>query len=259
MIPNYPENEVLLYDLGNRPASYDFVTCLATSIALGVKHVRFVYGHGWKPKNYTLKQAEERWLSIVEPATALFGITYSIGERYGVEINHMLRAAIETFNRTGKIGKIIVPWVPKDYITITLRNSRNPERNSRDEEWLKFADRMKKSGRKVVIIRDWDEQPLDLYDRMKLYTGARMNLMVINGPLTLCIHSDAPYISMRTIGCENSGSTSPSFSAKNGITPGFQFPWANERQRLSYLDDTESNLLAEYNEFCKFDERKKAA
>ena len=259
MIPNYPENEVLLYDLGNRPASYDFVTCLATSIALGVKHVRFVYGHGWKPKNYTLKQAEERWLSIVEPASALFGIKYSIGERYGVEINHMLRAAIETFNRTGKIGKIIVPWVPKDYITITLRSSRNPERNSRDEEWLKFADRMKKSGRKVVIIRDWDEQPLDLYDRMKLYAGATMNLMVINGPLTLCIHSDAPYISMRTIGCENSGSTSPSFSAKNGITPGFQFPWANSNQRLSYLDDTAQNIEAEYLAMERLIEERKAA
>ena len=246
MIPNYPENEVLLYDLGNRPASYDFVTCLATSIALGVKHVRFVYGHGWKPKNYTLEQAKERWLSIVEPASALFGITYSIGERYGTEINHMLGVAIETYNRIGNIGKITVPCVPKDYITITLRNSRNPERNSKDAEWLKFAARMKQSGRKVVIIRDWDEQPLDLYDRMKLYAGATMNLMVINGPLTLCIHSDAPYISMRTIGCENSGSTSPSFSTKNGITPGFQFPWANSNQRLSYLDDTFTNILAEY-------------
>ena len=241
----YHENEVLLYDLGNRPASYDFVTCLATSIALGCRHVRFVYGK-WKPKNYTLEQARQRWCSIVEPACALFGIRYSIGERYGTEVNHLLRAATETYNRTGRIGKIVIPCAPKDYLTITLRNSRNPERNSKDEEWLKFAARMKQSGQKVVIIRDWDEKPLDIYDRMKLYANARMNLMVINGPLTLCIHSDAPYISMRTIGCENSGSTSPAFSAKNGITPGFQFPWANVDQRLCYLDDTAQNIEAEY-------------
>ena len=255
---NYPENEVLLYDLGNRPASYDFVTCLATSIAFGCKHVRFVYGR-WKPKNYTLEQAKERWFSIVEPASALFGIGYSIGERTGTEINHMLKAAIETYKQTGRIGKITVPCVPKDYITITLRNSRNPERNSKDAEWLKFAARMKQSGRKVVVIRDWDEKPLDLHDRMKLYAGARMNLMVINGPLTLCIHSDAPYISMRTIGCENSGSTSPSFSAKNGITPGFQFPWAKVNQRLSYLDDTAENIEEEFLTMEKLMQERKAA
>src|SRR3990167_9236610 len=238
----YADNEILLYDLGNRPASYDFVTCMATAIAFGCKHVQFVYGQ-WKPKNYTLKQAEERWRSIVEPASALFGLTYSIGERRGVEVNHMLRAAIETYKRTGRIGKIIVPAESKDYVTLTLRKSRNPERDSKDAEWMKFAERC---DRKCIIIRDWDERPISLDDRMKLYAGAYLNMMVINGPLTLCLHSDAPYVSMRTIGCENSGSTSPSFSAKNGITPGFQFPWAARNQRLSYLDDTADNIMVEY-------------
>ncbi len=47
----YADSEILLYDLGNRPASFDFVTCLATAIAMGCKHVRFVLGR-WKPKNY---------------------------------------------------------------------------------------------------------------------------------------------------------------------------------------------------------------
>src|SRR3990167_7691516 len=110
---DYANNEILLYDMGNRPASYDFVTCLATAIALGCKHVRFVYGQ-WKPKNYSLKQAEERWQSIVKPAVALYGLTYSIGERRGIEVNHMLRASIETYKQTGRIGKIIVPVKAKD-------------------------------------------------------------------------------------------------------------------------------------------------
>ena len=250
---NYENNEILLYDLGNRPASYDFVTCLATSIALGIKHVRFVYGK-WKPKNYTLEQAEQRWLSIVQPAVALYGLTYSIGERKGVEVNHMLRAAIEVYKQTGRIGKIPTPCVAKDYVTLTLRKSRNPERDSNEEESLKFAEQC---DRKVIIIRDWDERRLDLYDRMKLYANAYMNIMVINGPLTLCIHSDAPYISMRTIGCERSGSTAPAFSAGNGITPGFQFPWANANQRLSYLTDTCKNMMQEYQDIQK-SERKVA-
>ena len=252
---NYAENEVLLYDLGNRPASFDFVTCLATAIGLGCKHVRFVYG-SWKPKNYTLKQAEERWRSIVEPASALFGVGYSIGPRYGIEVNHMLYAAIHSYKDTSRIGKIATPCQSKGYVTVTLRESRNPERNSKEVEWLEFASFC---DRKVIVLRDNEDSALSLHDRMKLYAGAYLNMMVINGPLTLCIHSDAPYVSMRTIGCERSGSTSPKFSAKNGITPGFQFPWANSHQKLSYLDDTCENIEAEYRAMCGVIDERKAA
>lgn len=249
------KNEVLLYDLSNRPASFDFVTCLATSIALGVKHVRFVYG-GWKKKNYTLKQAEERWRSIVEPACALYGIPYTIGERFGVEVNHMLRAAIETYKQTGRIGKMTAKCESHGYVTVTLRNSRNPERDSKEAEWRKFAARC---DRKVIILPDNEAQYLSLGDRMRLYSRAYLNMMVINGPLTLCIHSDAPYVSMRTIGCERSGSTAPAFSKANGIVPGFQFPWANANQRLSYLDDTAENIEAEYLAFGRVIAQRRAA
>lgn len=239
---DYADNEILNYDLGFRPASFDFVTCLSTAKALGIKHVRFVLGR-WKKKNYTLEQAEERYRSIVEPAVALFGLTYSVGDPAGIPVSHFFTAALEVYKKTGKTGKIIVPCVAKDYVTVTLRKSRNPERDSKEDEWLKWAAQC---NRKVIILRDYDERPLDLADRMQLYAGAYMNLMVINGPLTLCIHSDAPYISMRTIGCERSGSTSPSFMKQLGITNGFQFPWANARQKLSYLDDTVENIEAEY-------------
>lgn len=247
------DSEVLLYDLSNRPASYDVVTCIAASIALGIKHVRFVYGQGWKPKNYTLKQAEERWRDIVEPAPALFGLTASIGERKGLEVPHPLRTATEVYNRTGRIGKISVECVPKDYVTLTLRKSRNPERDSNEEESRKFA---RECDRKVIIVPDNEDGSLSLHDRMTLYAGAYVNIMVMNGPATLCFHSDAPYIVMRVIGCEKSGSTSPASSKANGIYPGFQFPWAGERQKLSYLTDTAENISHEYRLMC---EQRKAA
>lgn len=251
----YADNEILLYDLSNRPASFDFVTCLATATALGMKHVRFVYG-AWKKKNYSLAQAERRWRSIVEPAAALYGVDYSIGDRRGVEINHLLAAATACYRKTGKIGKIITPCVAGDYVTITLRQSRNPERDSKEAEWRKFAERC---DRKCIILPDNESGELHLHDRMKLYAGAYLNMMVINGPLTLCLHSDAPYVSMRTIGCERSGSTSPAFSKANGITPGFQFPWANINQRLSYLDDTCENIESEYLAMQGVIEQRRAA
>lgn len=255
MIEFTPE-EVLLYDLSNRPASFDFVTCLATATAIGCKHVRFVYGR-WKRKNYSTAQAEARWKSIVEPAVALYGLTYSIGERYGTEVNHLLAAAVACYRNTGKIGKISVPCVAGEYVTATLRKSRNPERDSKESEWREFAARC---DRKVIIIPDNEDGSLSITDRMKLYAGAYLNMMVINGPLTLCIHSDAPYVSMRTIGCERSGSTSPAqITGLTGISEGFQFPWANANQRLSYLDDTADNIEAEYKAMCGVIERRKAA
>lgn len=251
----FADREILLWDMGNRPASFDVVTCIASAIALGCRHVRFVYGQ-WKPKNYTIKQAEERWSSIVEPAPALYGLTYSLGERRGIEVSHMLGDAIRIYKHLGRLGKIIVPAAAKDYVTLTLRKSRNPERDSNEEESRKWAAQC---DRKVVILRDNEDSHLALHDRMALYAGAYMNIMVINGPVTLCFHSDAPYICMRTIGCERSGSTAPRFSAANGITPGFQFPWANEHQRLSYLTDTAENIEAEYRAMERVIENRRAA
>jgi hypothetical protein len=249
-------NEILLYDLSNRPASFDFITCLATATALGCNHVRFVYGQ-WKRKNYSLQQAEQRWRSIVEPASSLYGLDYSIGEREGLEVNHLLAAAVACYKQTGRIGKIQYPCKRGEYVTVTLRDSRDAERNSKNEEWEKFA---KRCDRKVVILRDNEDGSLHLHDRMKIYANAYLNMMVINGPLTLCIHSDAPYVSMRTIGGVNSGSTSPQqITRLTGITEGFQFPWAGPHQKLSYLDDTFENIMHEYRLYDEAQQQRRAA
>lgn len=233
-----PDNEILLYDLSNRPASFDFVTCLATATAFGVKHVRFVLG-GWKPKNY--HDPVDRFISIVEPACALYGLDYSVGERRGMEIPHILRYATQCYQEHGRIGKIKQECRAGDYVTVTLRKSRTPERDSNEAEWMKFVE---KTNYFVEVLVDGEKIPLA--ERMKLYAGAKMNFFVMNGPATLCFHSDAPYLVMKTIGGPNSGSTSPESSKVNGIYPGFQFPWANQNQRLSYKEDTCENIYAEW-------------
>ncbi len=233
---------IALYNLADRPASFDFVTWCAIAKTHGADHVRFVVGK-WKPKNYT--NPEQRFKTIVEPACKLWGLPYSIGEPAGEHFSHYLHKAIRAYHQHGGIAKIPIAVEPRDYITITLRKSRTFQRNSNEGEWMKFAKRCKD---RVVIIRDFDERPIFLDDRMHLYAHAKQNLMVINGPLTLCIHSDAPYISMRTIGCEKSGSTSPVHMEALGITTGFQFPWANASQRLFYTNDTCAEIERAYEE-----------
>jgi hypothetical protein len=174
----------------------------------------------------------------------------------GIEYNHMIYAAIKTYKDTGRIGKIVNRCVSNGYVTVTLRKSRNPNRDSKDAEWRKFAD---KCDREVIIVPDNEDGSFPLKERMTLYAGAHLNMGVMNGPMTLLFHSDAPYVVMRTIGCVNSGSTSPEFSRKNGITPEFQFPWANYDQRLSYLDDSEANIMSEYMAFERLHAEKRAA
>lgn len=241
---NFADEEIALYDLGNRPASYDVMTCLSVATAHGAKHLRLVLNNGWKPKNYNKKQAVERFISIVEPVAELFGLDYSVGDRRGIEYGHVLGSAIKAYKQLGRIGMIPRACSPSNYVTITMRKSRTPERDSNEEEWMKFASRLKMQS---VIIPDWDEKPISMEQRWDLYANARMNFMVINGPITLCFHSEAPYLCMKTIGGANSAITSPTQMAAMGITPGFQFPWANHNQRLSYLPDTCENIEAEWS------------
>lgn len=236
-----------LYDLSNRPATFDIAQFCAVAGAYGVDHIRFVLG-GWKKKNYTIEQAEQRYRSIVEPMPALFGMTYSVGPREGKEFNHMINAVMAVYAAEGKIGRIKYPCVDKGYVTVTLRNSRTPERNTQDAEWDKFAE---SCDREVIFVPDYDDEPISLQDRMELYAGAHVNMMVANGPGALCMFSDAPFISMRTIGCEKSASAAPWFMERLGITPGYQFQWLRPNQRLSYLDDTAENIMAEYTAFTE--------
>lgn len=233
---------VLLYDMAVKPATFDIVPCLATGIARGARSVRFVLGK-WMPKDYSQAQAEQRFKSIILPMPALFGLPCSIGEPEGTKYSHLTSSALMTYCDTKALGKITMPCVDKGYVTITLRRSRTSMRDSHDNEWRAFAKRL---DRKVVFIPDYEQTPIGLHERMQLYAGAHMNFFVNNGPLTLCIYSDAPYLSMRTIQGEGSGAASPKFMAAVGIKPGFQYPWARPNQRLSYLDDTADNIAAEY-------------
>lgn len=244
---DFTQSEIALYDLGERPATFDILTFLAGAKTCGAKHVRFVYG-AWKPKNYTIRQAEERFLSIVAPSVTLYGMTYSIGERAGVSYTHFIKSLILHYNKAKRIAKIEYPIEPKGYITITLRRSRSPQRNSNTTEWRKFASTV---AREVVLIQDYEDQPIELMERMKLYARAEMNLMVNNGPALLCVLSDAPYLMMRTLCGPDCGAASEAIMAKLGITKGFQYPWANERQRLSYLEDTAENIHREFNLMCQ--------
>jgi hypothetical protein len=250
----FEKEEVACYDLAEQPATFDIVNWLAAVATLGAKHVRFATG-AWKKKNYTVEDAEQRYNSILKPSVGLFGLEFSEGPRYGCVFPHTINATLAVFKNEGRIAKITIAPRPKDYVTITLRRSRTPGRDSNEPEWREFAARLTARGTRVLILRDYDEVPLELTDRMRLYAGAKMNFFVSNGPAMCCILSEIPYLIMRYICGPKDVAASPQMMKLLGIEPGFQYPWANAHQRLSYELDTADNIEAEYAAMPKADWR----
>lgn len=236
------QSEVAAFDMANRPATFDILQLCSTAKTFGAKHIRLTTGW-FKKKNYSVEAARERLDSIIKPAIKLYGLDYSIGKPFGVTYSHLIDSTVRTYNHFGALNKIPCETKDNGYVTITLRKSRTPEKNSNEMEWAKFA---KTLACEVIMVRDYDEQPISLEDRMKLYAGAHMNFFVNNGPALLCILSDAPYLCMNVIGREEKGLFSPEFHKALGIVPGFQYPWKNERQLLCYETDDCENIQTAY-------------
>jgi hypothetical protein len=126
-------------------------------------------------------------------------------------------------------------------VTITLREAAHwPHRNSNVPEWLAFARELQdpstgSGGEHVVFLRGYEraDEPLEnfatcpaaskrLAARMALYSVAKMNFFVSDGPAMLCFFSNNPYVAFMT-----------HYAGANGP----QRPWATERQRLVYARD----------------------
>ncbi len=140
-------------------------------------------------------------------------------------------------------------------VTITLREAEHwPHRNSNYAAWLRFAQDLRWRGENVIIIRDtaramepigdFETDPLaslDLQMRMARYQSAKANLFVSNGPVTLAVFSERPWLQFVPIESEESGyaANRPSFWQKaNGIAVGEQYPWSTPAQRIVWEADT---------------------
>lgn len=135
----------------------------------------------------------------------------------------------------------------KPYITVTLRNTLIPSRNSSVVEWAEFIAWAERGGYQVIVIPDTEDA--DCRDeigamaaihpiiRHALYSGAQMNLGVGNGPMMLCLCSpDIPYLMFKLLVEDWTATTIEAWTA-NKLPPGSQPPWAGPHQRLIWADD----------------------
>ena len=138
-------------------------------------------------------------------------------------------------------------------VTITLREAEHtPHRNSNLPEWLKLADWLEARGEKVIFIRDTAkaDEPLEGYRtcpeaskvmhmRALMYSVAKANLYVSNGPMVFAYMGDRPWLVFNAI--DDTGlyhaNTSEGFKKFCGIEAGGQFPWSRPDQRLVWAND----------------------
>lgn len=215
-----------VYDLSRYPANFNFFEFLVAATTLGAKHIVFDDTSGYLPK-YSRKDLGERVKSILEPACALAGCTFSYGRGKGLDPGYHIDVVVKAFHETGGIKRLVSvnPPAKVDY-TVTLRNSkRYPERNSSDD-WRRFADEIG-----AVVIEDYGDKPIHMHDRMALYCGAKMNFTVANGPMYLCMFSEAPYMAFMK-------NVNPVYHTEHEFPVGSQLPWAVKNQTCVWSGDS---------------------
>lgn len=144
-------------------------------------------------------------------------------------------------------------------ITITLRRSKYDAcRNSRLEEWSKFAVYAEEQGYKVVVIPD-SENPNELGSipnkyvhhvfshnlelRAALYQLSHCNLGVANGPMILStLNSKVRSTILMNVFPDGSEVSVPRAWNAIGLTPGDPYFWYNNQTFNSTLVDTFDNI-----------------
>lgn len=140
-------------------------------------------------------------------------------------------------------------------VTITLRETHTPSRNSNVDAWYQLAYFAQQKGWAPIMIRDTERmiepQPMgaewygliehcplaacDLDIRMALYEAAAMNMASSGGPFMLSVLGNLPYMFFLQVDppADGSGDWVPTaeYMTKCGLPPGSQWPAAPERER----------------------------
>lgn len=221
------------------PPTFDFACFLVCAATLGAKSVHFRYEGEIQTKKFGEEIAWGRFQNITLPLCDLMGMDHTIGPGgEGITPGYHGGTVEAVYRKVGKLCKFPLIDGPKGYVTVTLRESfRNEHRNS-SPAWGPFIEALKQRTR-VVVLPECELNPIPLETRMRLYSNADMNFGVNNGPMILCMLSEAPYRIFKMIVNEEARE----HHRKTGMPEGMQFGFKNDRQLIVYEDDTLDVLM----------------
>lgn len=238
-----------IYDLSRMPTTFDFAAWAVLARTAGAKAVHFVVDGPIADWKYPSFLAWKRFGNIVLPICNLAGLQFTVGSlQKGEEFPYHYGDVQRAFSETGRIVKLRQTYdVEPGYVTITLRKSfRNEFRNSNVEAWMKFKEYLEAQGKRVAVLPECEQAPLDVEYRMALYANAEMNFGASNGPLSLCHMSEAPYLTLNMAPADKTGKgymDMESFMAKGGFPIGSNFSFRTARQALVWKPDTFENIV----------------
>lgn len=218
------------------------------------------------------EQRRNNFENIMKPLMAMFGAVEDPDAIKGRALDTLsLGPVVEAYNAGEKLPQFDIPEDAKQEIrrsvteacgqlpvTITLREADHfSHRNSNVTEWLKFAEWLEKRGEKVLFIRDTSKaaEPItgynicppaskNLFVRTALYSVAKANLFVSNGPAMLAVFGDRPWLFVNELRIDDRymPNTPDGWHYFTGIPNGGQWPWARPDQRVIYKPDTFENI-----------------
>ena len=286
-----PANAVC-YDMANGPASYDFITWLVVAEMdrrrRGVQDplmVAFKNGpeDGFRRNDVQNTPEKQQILDhVMRPALKLFGAVESEHALKGRQYHYWYRPITDGFKSGEEVPKCNPPigdimamarWLsvhgikPKEALIITLRETRySPARNSNVEAWLAFAHKRRDEGFKIVFVRDTAkaDEPLedfliceraarDICQRAALYSLAKCNLLIANGPMELLQFSDWPFLEMKPTDINPGLPMSVGVSwwqRFGGFTPPDYLPWLGKHQLAVWQRDTAENIEGAWAQWC---------
>jgi hypothetical protein len=146
-------------------------------------------------------------------------------------------------------------------VVVTLRNyDYSPERNSRNADWIAFANSLDPAVFLPIFVHDTEtsmrEPPADfgqhvvchaaswsLEIRMALYEAAWLNMALMHGPMELCWYNEqARYLLFMTVGTTAAVNSEASLIT-NGHRLGIDLEFAKPYQRIVWKRDDLSALL----------------
>lgn len=242
-----------IYDLTKMPTTYDFAAWAVMARTHGLERVHFVIDGPIAHWKYSEDIAWKRFATVVLPICKLARLSYSVGARMeGPQFPYHGGDVCRLYRERGSVKKLepTVTWDRKGYVTITMRESfRNTHRNSNKEAWGRFEKYLSGKNVDVMVIPECEDAPINVEHRMAWYWGADMNMGVAQGPMALCVFSDAPYITLNQNPKDTTGQAQYDIDrllVKTGFPPGSQYDFRTDRQILIWEPDSFENIVRAY-------------
>lgn len=265
MLP--PRNPVLdasyfVYSMLTCPLGFDFLVWLINAEMTRRRFkadgpLKVCFWEGRNPDAIPQREARQAYVNnIFRPLLKLFG-GVEVQDPHGwYKESYVIKDTVVAARDGEEVPKLTATRRSRfpGHVIITLREAEHwRERNSNIQAWRQFGRYLLQHGEKIVFVRDTakaheplddfpicPEASLDIDERMALYAEAKMNFFVSNGPVSLAVFSDAPWMQFVTL---DSNEIEKFWIDNAALERGQQYPWANQNQRIIWSSDSYENIV----------------